>query len=141
MESSPAQKHKPRSCPTGSAGISGPDMCPDCARLCDEVHTCPVPRSPERFLWQARDPLCLRKVNGKLESQTFIHIFQSGLQDSTAVVLIMDHVQHPEIVSSFFRQDNAGCYHSAGIILSVDILSKRSDIQINPISFSESALP
>ena len=68
--------------------------------------------------------VCLRKVSGKLESQTFIHIFQSGLQDSTAVVLIMDHVlrllkkQHPEIVSSFFRQDNAGCYHSAEIILS-----------------------
>jgi len=87
--------------------------------------------------------VCLRKVSGKLESQTFIHIFQSGLQDSTAVVLIMDHVlrllkkQHPEIVSSFFRQDNAGCYHSAEIILSVDILSKRSGIQINHVDFSD----
>ena len=52
--------------------------------------------------------LCDRKVGGKLESQTFIHILQTGLQDSTAVVLIMDHVlrslkkQHPEIVRSFF---------------------------------------
>lgn len=87
--------------------------------------------------------VCLRKVSGKLESQTFIHIIQSGLQDSTAVVLIMDHVlrllkkQHPEIVSSFFRQDNAGCYHSAEIILSVDILSKRSGIQINHVDFSD----
>ena len=87
--------------------------------------------------------VCLRNVSGKLESQTFIHIIQSGLQDSTAVVLIMDHVlrllkkQHPEIVSSFFRQDNAGCYHSAEIILSVDILSKRSGIQINHVDFSD----
>ena len=87
--------------------------------------------------------VCLRKVSGKFESQTFIHIIQSGLQDSTAVVLIMDHVlrllkkQHPEIVSSFFRQDNAGCYHSAEIILSVDILSKRSGIQINHVDFSD----
>ena len=87
--------------------------------------------------------VCLRKVSGKLESQTFIHIFQSGLQDSTAVVLIMDHVlrllkkQHPEIVSSFFRQDNARCYHSAEIILSVNILSKRSGIQINHADFSD----
>ena len=63
MESSPAQKHKPRSCPTGSTGISGPDMCPDCARLCDEVHTCPVPRSPERFVWQARDILACISVS------------------------------------------------------------------------------
>ena len=87
--------------------------------------------------------VCLRKVSGKLESQTFILIIQSGLQDSTAVVLIMDHVlrllkkQHPAIVSSFFRQDNAGCYHSAEITLSVDILSKRSGIQINHVDLSD----
>ena len=87
--------------------------------------------------------VCLRKVSRKLESQTSIHIIQSGLQDSTAVVLIMDHVlrllkkQHPEIVSLFFRQDNAGCYHSAEIILSVDILSKRSGIQIDHVDFSD----
>ena len=87
--------------------------------------------------------VCLRKVSRKLESQTSIHIIQSGRQDSTAVVLIMDHVlrllkkQHPEIVSLFFRQDNAGCYHSAEIILSVDILSKRSGIQIDHVDFSD----
>lgn len=87
--------------------------------------------------------VCHRKVGGKLESQTFIHILQTGLQDSTAVVLIMDHVlrslkkQHPEIVRSFFRQDNAGCYHSAQTILSVDILSKRSGIQVNHVDFSD----
>ena len=69
--------------------------------------------------------------------------FNLVFQDSTAVVLIMDHVlrllkkQHPEIVSSFFRQDNAGCYHSAEIILSVDFSSKRSGIQINHVDFSD----
>ena len=36
--------------------------------------------------------VCHRKVGGKLESQTFIHILQTGLQDSSAVVLLMDHV-------------------------------------------------
>ena len=87
--------------------------------------------------------VCHRKVGGELESQTFIHILQTGLQDSTAVVLIMDHVlrslkkQHPEIVRSFFRQDNAGCYHSAQTILSVDILSKRSGIQVTDVDFSD----
>lgn len=87
--------------------------------------------------------VCHRKVGGKLESQTFIHVLQSGLQDSTSVVLIMDHVlrslkkQHPEIVRSFFRQDNAGCYHSAQTILSVEILSKRSGIQIKQMDFSD----
>lgn len=87
--------------------------------------------------------VCHRKVSGKLEFQTFIHILQTGLQDSTAVVLIMGHVlrslkkQHPEIVRSFFRQDNAGCYHSAQTILSVNILSKRSGIQVTDVNFSD----
>lgn len=87
--------------------------------------------------------VCHRDVGGKLESQTFIHILQSGLQDSVTVVLIMDHVlrslkkQHPEIVSSFFRQDNAGCYHSAQTIFSMDVLSKRSGIQIKQVDFSD----
>ena len=55
----------------------------------------------------------------------------------------MDHVlrslkkQHPEIVRSFFRQDNTGCYHSAQTILSVDILSKRSGIQVTDVDFSD----
>ena len=59
------------------------------------------------------------------------------------ILLIMDHVlrslkkQHPEIVRSFFRQDNAGCYHSAQTILSVDILSKRSGIQVTDVDFSD----
>ena len=59
--------------------------------------------------------VCHRKIDERLEAQTFIHILESGLQDSEAVVLIMDHVlrslkkQHPEITSAYFRQDNAGC--------------------------------
>ena len=87
--------------------------------------------------------VCHRKVGGKLESQTFIHILQTGLQETTAVVLIMDHVrrllkkQHPEIVRSCFQQNNARCYHSAKTILSVDILSKRSGIQVNDVDFSD----
>ena len=61
----------------------------------------------------------------------------------TAVVLIMDHVlrslrkQHPEIVRLFFRQDNAGYYHSAQTTLSVDIMSERSRIQVNDVDFSD----
>ncbi len=88
--------------------------------------------------------VCHRKQNnGKLESQTFLHIIQSGLQDSTSVVLIMDHVlrtlkdEHPEIKKCYFRQDNAGCYHSAQTVLSVEILSKRSGVDICQIDFSD----
>ena len=43
--------------------------------------------------------------NKRLEAQTFIHILESGLQDSETAILIMEHVlrslklQHPEITS------------------------------------------
>ena len=87
--------------------------------------------------------VCHRKVNNKLESQTFIHVLEAGLQDSVTVVLIMDHVlrslkkQHSEISRAFFRQDNAGCYHSAQTVLAVNMLSQRSGIQIEQVDFSD----
>ena len=87
--------------------------------------------------------VCHGKVNEQLEAQTFIHILESGLQDSETVVLIMEHVlcslkdQHPEITSAYFRQDNAGCYHSSCVILCARVLSKRSGIQVRQIDFSD----
>jgi len=87
--------------------------------------------------------VCHRKVDQRLEAQTFIHILETGLQDSETVVLIMEHVlrslkeQHPEITSAYFRQDNAGCYHSSCSILSARVLSTRSGIQVRQIDFSD----
>lgn len=87
--------------------------------------------------------VCHAKVNGRIETQTLIHILQSGLQDSQTVVLIMENVlrsikkQHPAITTAFFRQDNAGCYHSALTILSTNIISKRTGIRISQIDFSD----
>lgn len=88
--------------------------------------------------------VCYWKAGGvTLESQTLIHIMESGQQDSTAVVLIMEHVlqtlkrDHPEIVKAYFRMDNAGCYHSAQTVLSVGVLSQRSGIQVCQIDFSD----
>ena len=87
--------------------------------------------------------VCQRKANEHLEAQTFIHILKSGLQDSETVVLIMEHVlrslkeQHPEITSAYFRQDNAGCYHSSCVILCAKVLSMRSGIEVRQIDFSD----
>ena len=86
----------------------------------------------------------LRKnVSGQLESQSFIHILEKGLQDSQTVVPIMAQVltclkkQHPEIVEAYYRQDNAGCYHSASTILASKLISKRSGIIIRQMDFSD----
>ena len=46
-------------------------------------------------------------------------------------------LQHPEITSAYFRQDNAGCYHSSCTILSALVLSSRSKIQVKQIDFSD----
>ena len=87
--------------------------------------------------------VCHRKVDDRLEAQTFIHVLESGLQDSETVVLIMEHVlrslkqQHPEITTAYFRQDNAGCYHSSCTILSARVLSARSGMQVKQIDFSD----
>ena len=66
-----------------------------------------------------------------INSQTLVHILESGLQDSTSVVSVMEHVlkslkkQHPGMTDVYFRQDNAGCYHCANTILSCNSLSER----------------
>lgn len=87
--------------------------------------------------------VCHTKINGRIETQTLIHILKSGIQDSETIVLIMEHVllslkkQHPEITTAFFQQDNAGCYHSALTILSSNIISKRTGILVSQIDFSD----
>lgn len=71
-----------------------------------------------------------RSAAAKLESQSFIHILEKSLQDSGAVVPIMAHVltclkkQHPEIAKTYYRQDNAGCYHSALTVLASKVISE-----------------
>lgn len=87
--------------------------------------------------------VCMRKKNEKLESQTLVHILESGLQDSPAVVSIMQHIlqslkgQHPEITDVYFRQDNAGCYHCANTILSCKEVSENTGIQVRQVDFSD----
>ena len=54
----------------------------------------------------------------QFESQTFVHVFQNCLQDSAVVVSIMQDClvslkkEMPELERAFYKQDNAGCYHS-----------------------------
>lgn len=61
----------------------------------------------------------VRRRANQFESQGFVHIIQNCTQGSSAVVSIMAHIlrtlksEHPEINQAFFRQDNAGCYHSS----------------------------
>ena len=80
--------------------------------------------------------VAVRRHDEHLESQGFVHIIQNCTQGSSAVVSIMAHVletlknEHPEIQKAFFRQDNAGCYHSTATIASVPAIEKETGVQI-----------
>ena len=87
--------------------------------------------------------VAVRRHDEHLESQGFVHIIQNCTQGSSAVVSIMAHVletlknEHPEIQKAFFRQDNAGCYHSTATIASVPAIEKETGVQIAQIAFSD----
>jgi len=86
-----------------------------------------------------------RRIKGELQSQAFVHIIQSCSQGSLAVVLMMQHVlnilksQHPEIeiTTAYFRQDNAGCYHSASTILACPSIEKSTGVKVAWLDFSD----
>ncbi|KAK3736782.1 hypothetical protein QZH41_002391 [Actinostola sp. cb2023] len=84
-----------------------------------------------------------RKVDEELQSQAFVHIVQSCSQDSTAVVVMLQHLlrtlkdEHPEIMRANLRQDNAGCYHSSNTILAMAHLKQSIGINIVRVDFSD----
>ena len=87
--------------------------------------------------------VCQTKVDGNLLAQIFVHIVKSGLRESETVVTIMEHViqtlkkEHPEIENVYYRQDNAGCYHSAATVLSCKILRERSGVNLCRLDFCD----
>ena len=80
--------------------------------------------------------VAVRRRNNQLESQGFVHIIQNCTQRSLAVVASMTHVlnalktEHPEKQKAFFRQDNAGCYHSAVTMMSVPAIEKATGVKV-----------
>ena len=84
-----------------------------------------------------------RRIEGELQWQGFIHVIQSCSQGSSAVAAIMHHVlatlkrEHPEVNKPYFRQDNAGCYHSSRTILSWPQISTSTGVQVARVDFSD----
>ncbi len=84
-----------------------------------------------------------RRSKGQLQWQGLIHIIQSCSQGSPAVVYIMENVlktiknDNPEVKTAYFRQDNAGCYHSNETITSCPAISRSSGVNIARVDFSD----
>lgn len=83
-----------------------------------------------------------RKCHGEMEVLKMIHVFQSCSQDSIAVLAVMeDVIKHlkdamPGLKSISFRQDNAGCYHSAVTILGLQQLASQHNVAVR-MDFSD----
>ena len=86
--------------------------------------------------------VAMTKRDECLQSLTFVHVFESCTQDSPAVLAIIDDVVHqlmsdrPEIKKIFFRQDNAGCYHSAFNLLAMKQIAAKYKVEIR-VDFSD----
>lgn len=84
-----------------------------------------------------------RRKDDKIETQTFVQVIEQGSQESACVVALMEHVlktlktENPEIKTVFYRQDNAGCYHSANTIYACHPISQMTGITIQRLDFSD----
>ena len=71
-----------------------------------------------------------------LQMLTLVHLFEKSNQDSMYVLAIIDDVIEklknviPGLKSVNFRQDNAGCYHSAATIFGVRQLSVKHGVSV-----------
>ncbi|KAK3721866.1 hypothetical protein QZH41_011502, partial [Actinostola sp. cb2023] len=80
---------------------------------------------------------------GEIETRTYIHVFNQCVQNWFAVASIVEDTMHtlrstmPNLKSAFLRSDNAGCYHTAFLLLSLPGLGKRSGINILRYDFSD----
>lgn len=75
---------------------------------------------------------------------SFVHIFQKCVQDSATVSAIMKNIMStlkkeiPGLQRVYYKQDNAGCYHSGAAILGSNAISDLTGVTIERIDFSES---
>ena len=84
-----------------------------------------------------------RRLNGKLQNQSFVHIVKNCNQDSSVVIRIMEHIlrtlktENPEISTAFFRQDNAGCYHNATMLAACRSMGDVTGVAVSRVDFSD----
>lgn len=88
--------------------------------------------------------VAVRKLSdGKLQYQVLVHIVENCTQDTDIVVPIMRHTleelkkQDSNITTAFYRQDNAGCYHSGAMIAASCLMEELTGIKVQRIDFSD----
>ena len=74
---------------------------------------------------------------------TFIYIIKNCLQDTSAVVRILEHTlrtlkfKHPEITSAILHQDKAGCYHNSVLLATCNPMKSKTGVRVHRVNFSD----
>ena len=75
--------------------------------------------------WHISAVITRSQEEGRCEVECFVHLFNTCKQNSFEVMSVIKHllntikVEYPSINKTFLRSDNAGCYHSGPMILSL----------------------
>ena len=84
-----------------------------------------------------------KSTNGDIQMLTLVHIFEKCTQDNHTVLAIFDDVIKqlktvlPTLSTVYMKQDNAGCYHSALALLSIQKIAINYGIKVARLDFSE----
>ena len=85
----------------------------------------------------------IRRKDSTMQLLSFVHVFKKCSQVSDTVLAIIDDVfqqlksTSPEVQTVFLRQDNAGCYHSTSVLLSVQRIATKNNINICQVDYSD----
>ena len=86
--------------------------------------------------------IATRKGNvGKIEMMTFVHLFDTCNQDSSAVLAILNDVFRrlkdvmPHLQSIYLRQDNAGYYHCALTLVTASKVAELNNLFLRRMDF------
>jgi len=94
------------------------------------------------FPWHITVVLTRPNESRPLEKLTFVHAFESCLQDSVAVagvlrdVLVTLKEHRPELEKVYCKQDNAGCYHCGSTIVGSKS-SSHAGVKVERFDFSD----
>ena len=81
--------------------------------------------------------------DAEYDVETMVHIFDSCTQDWFSVASIFEHLlftikeEHPNVKMACLKSDNAGCYHNASLILSLECMGDRTGIHVQRYDFSD----
>ena len=84
-----------------------------------------------------------RGEDDKLEVETFVHLFDSCVQDWFSIASIVQHtismikMEDPHIETVYLLFDNAGCYHNTELILSLKAMGDRHGVVFSRYDFSD----